>query len=213
MKRLVIGCLLALMATAVMASPGVASVNFDFTFSGASPGNYATVNMTLESVGAGMLSLDTPGRYVWNPDRSIAGEIYSSDALVRTLNVDVYSGGTLAGQYSRGDFYGMILDLSLLNTVDLSTDQSLIGQATPNGPWGVYDSAAPVFTGDFQFYANTGSLAPSGIDSYTIATYEGNGVPLQLTQSSVVPEPTTYLLLCLSLGVVGVVRRKLRITN
>ena len=103
----------------------------------------------------------------------------------------------------------MILDLSLLNPVDLSHDQSLIGQDTANGPWGVYDSATPVYTGDFQFYANAESFAPSGIDSYTLATNEGTGVPMQLTQANVIPEPTTYLLLCLSLGVVGVVRRKI----
>ncbi len=107
----------------------------------------------------------------------------------------------------------MILDLSLLNPVDLSHDQSLIGQDTANGPWGVYDSATPVYTGDFQFYANAESFAPSGIDSYTLATNGGTGVPMQLTQANVIPEPTTYLLLCLSLGVVGLVRRRLRINS
>ncbi len=213
MKQLVIGCLLAIMLTAVSAAPGLADVVFDFTFGEAASGDYATVSMALVTGGAGLLSLNTPLRYVWNPDRSITGETYSSDALVKTLNVDVYSGGSLVGQYSRGDFYGMILDLSLLTAVDLSFDQGLIGQATPNGPWGVYDPAIPVLTGDFQFYANVGSLAPSGIDYYTIATIGGTGVAMQLTQANVVPEPTTYALLCLSLGVVGLARRKLRITN
>ena len=209
MKRLIIGCLLAIMVTAVTATPGEADVVvFDFTFGEAASGDYAKVSMALVTGGTGMLSLNTPLRYVWNPDRSMSGETYSSDALVQSLNVDVYSGGTLAGQYSRSDFYGMILDLSLLNTVDLAYDQSLIGQGTANGPWGVYDPAVPVFTGDFQFWANTGSFAPSGTDSYTIITNEGTGVSMQLTQANVVPEPTTYVLLCLSLGVVGLVRRK-----
>ncbi len=203
------------MVMAVTATPGEASVVFDFTFSGVAPGDYARVSMALNSDGVGMLSLNSPLRYVWNPDRSMAGDgvIFSSDELVQTLNVDVYSNSILVGQYGRSDFYGMVLDLSLLNTVDLSHDQSLIGQATANGSWGVYDPAALVFTGDFQFWANVGSSAPSGIGSYTIATNEGTGVTMQLTQANVVPEPTTYLLLCLSLGAVGFARRQLRIDS
>ena len=89
MKRLIIGCLLAIMVTAVTATPGEADVVFDFTFTGASPGDYATVSMALGTGGTGMLSLNTPLRYVWNPDRSMSGETYSSDALVQSLNVDV----------------------------------------------------------------------------------------------------------------------------
>ena len=37
--------------------------------------------------------------------------------------------------------------------------------------------------------------------------------PMEIQHTSAVPEPSTYALLCISLGVVGFVRRKLKMEN
>lgn len=213
MKRIIIACLLAILVTAAPVAADTAPVVFNFTFTGiVETSNYATGTMVLNTGDVGLLAINFPGRYVWDPTRSTTGEIISSDNLVQTLNVSVFSNNTLVRQYTRDDFDIMILDIALLTTVDLSHDQILIGQGTPNGPWGVYDPENPTVTGDFQFFAHDGTTAPIGFDYYTIATDAGaeTGVSMQLTQFDVVPEPSTYVLLCLSLGVVGYARNKMR---
>ncbi len=102
----------------------------------------------------------------------------------------------------------------------------LLDSATGSYLVSAFDAATPSFSGDnptvtvlSQENVSLGigylTFTSNGIDQVLadFAFTNAGNATATITDSSAVPEPTTYLLLCLSLGVVGVVRRKLRITN
>lgn len=206
MKRIIFTCLMAILVTVAPALAGPSPVMFAFTFTGSGTGNYVKGLMALNTEvtpgdKSGLLNPFYPGLYVWDPTGEIGGP--SNDNLVQSLSLDVYNDSIRVGHFTRDNYYGMIFDIQYLLTVNLSYDQALIGQATATGSWGSGTDGA------FKLYAILDNSAPTSTDPYEIYTENGSGIPMQLTQFDVVPEPSTYVLLAISLGVVGYVRRKM----
>ena len=74
MKRIIIACLLAILVTAAPVAADTAPVVFNFTFTGiVETSNYATGTMVLNTGDVGLLAINFPGRYVWDPTRSTTG--------------------------------------------------------------------------------------------------------------------------------------------
>ncbi len=223
MKRILFAGLLSILFTA---APVAASImTFDFTFSG----NGATAT---GSVGFDMALLASlgPGRYIHDPFRgsyspSTGYDNYAaSDAnFVTSLTVSVSgsAGGdgtfNLTNNVATTDFVAVLFDFPV--TVDFT--QNLVGQASTNGAWGtnvplpVSGNPNPVpppqsYTGDFQIFAlDPAGAPPTGTEPYVLTAGGGESMQLISFAPSAVPEPSTYALLCISLGVVGFARRKM----
>ena len=220
MKRLMI---VGLMAILYAASPAAASVQyFNFTYNPLGvAGGTATATGT---IGMEMSLLSTPGRYLYDPTSSYTNYGGSTVDFVSSLTVTVSGSNGADGTFTlnknnlaNSDYVAVLFDTS--QGVNLGPE--LVGQPSYYDQttstwwnWGTdhqIDGAVvpQSYTGDFQIFSSDTSLAPYGSYPYQMAT--GAGEPMQL--SSFVPEPSTYALLCISLGVVGFVRRKLKIKN
>ena len=221
MKRILIAGLLAILFTA---APAAASLmTFDFTFSG-------TDTTAVGSITLDMAVLAAPGRYRYDPSDQYSNYNASNALVVAALTVTVSgSAEPLANTtYQLADFDAVLFDSGVLG-VDFT--RQLVGQTTyvdgssTSWGWGTWDkngptnvSGAPVdqsYTGDFQLFSvyNSNPWSPTGIDPYGLTT--GGGEPMLLTSfgPAAVPEPSTYVLLTISLGVVGYARRKSKMEN
>ena len=219
-QTLILGFMVILFA----AAPAVASVsyfNFAYTPLGVAGGT-ATATGT---IGLEMSLLTAPGRYLYDPTGNYTNYNGITADFVSSLTVTVSGSAGGNGTFTlnrsdlpNSDFVAVLFDTSqgVNFGQELVRQPSYYDQTTSTWwNWGTDHQIdfAPVpqsYTGDFQiFSSDTSLLAPYGIYPYQMAT--GAGEPMQL--SSFVPEPSTYALLCISLGVVGFVRRKLRIEN
>lgn len=209
MKRTLLAGLMALLFAAAPAAASVKS--FSFTFAGNGIDNHATATgfITFD-----MALLLNPGRNVFDTSD---GYVYTTGAhpygpnipgLVTALTVTVSDANYGNGTFNLFDFDGVLFDTSLKEGgVDLTRE--LTTQWTVGGFWGTnvnVDKSNPPrsSTGDFQLFSPVTSDAPSGGNPYTLGD-----MTLTSFAPAAVPEPTTYVLLCISLGVVGFARRKL----
>lgn len=216
-----------LMAILFAAAPAAASVKyFDFTFAPKSnflASAYGTIGFGMDVISAAQPTT----RFVYDPYyKDYATQYYATSLdFVRYLSVTVQnstdpSANNTFTLTSTDPMIGVLFDVSLLG-VNFNTP--LFAQQTYNDGstwwnWGTWDKAGPTNvgggvdqsrTGDFQLFSGDSSFAPYGIDPYQMSS--GNGEEMQLTSfgPAAVPEPSTYALLCIGLGVVGFVRRKM----
>ena len=208
---------------------------FNFSFSGASFGNGAGAvgNVTIDMDKLTNNGVVQPGVYVWDPNTYYSQYGSHISGLITALDVTVTGAYTGNGTYHLSDFDALVFDISrfdALHPVNLTTQ--LVGQATnsPGGfTWGQTDiitgTPDPVLstTGDFQIFASlpTGGgdpTAPTGVNPFQLATNGGainpvTGLPeyMQLNDFYATPEPSTYLLLAIALGVVGCARKNMTI--
>jgi hypothetical protein len=212
MKTLHSLCLITLLAAA---QPAWASnISFNFSFSGAAyGGNTALANGTITFDDT---KLANPGRNLWDPNNLYSSYGTATAGLVTGLSVTVtgLTGGLGDGTFNLTDFDAVLFDTS---TIALDLAKQLMGQATssPNGKtWGQDDpitlSNPPAFyTGDFQLFAKTGSAAPYGIYPFQVGTNGGNDDGMQLVSfaPASLPEPSTFLLVGLGLGVLAFAKK------
>ena len=216
MKNLPSLCLITLLAAAQPAWAG--NLSFNFSFSGMDyDGNnaLATGSITFDDT-----KLANPGRNLWDPNNLYSSYGTATAGLVTGLSVTVTgsTGGLGDGTFSLADFDAVLFDTS---STALNLGQQLIGQATssPNGKtWGQDDpkdplpSPAAFYTGDFQLFAKAGSAAPYGLYPFQVGTNGGNDDGMQLVSfapdTSSVPEPASFALVGLGLGLMGWVKRR-----
>ena len=217
MKRMMI---VGFMAILFAASPAAASLQyFNFTYTPlGSAGGTATATGT---IGMEMSLLAAPGRYLYDPLNLYTNYGGTVADFVSSLTVTVSGSSGVDGTYTlnkndliTSDYVAVLFDTA--QGVNLGPE--LVGQPsyydTNSSTWWNWGTDHPIegaavpqsYTGDFQIFSSDTSLAPYGISPFQMAT--GAGEPMQL--SSFVPEPSTYALLGISLGVVGLVRRKLK---
>jgi hypothetical protein len=231
MKRLLITALLLF----VTAAPALAlPYTFEFTFSGAAfnptvdPGPLKTVN---DAVAKGYISIESsaivnPGYKEFDRGNDTFGAIL--DLYVTVTNT---TNGLGNGTFTLANFTKVIFDTGSFSLTPLDLTKPLFDQVVYNDgskeyTWGQYvgvDGSDPPrsFTGDFEIFASDGTLlpystGPTGSSPFVLATNNGvlgpnNEFPdgIQLTSFSMVPEPSTFTLLCLSLGVVGFARKRM----
>ena len=212
MKRILIACLMTILLAAAPAAASV--VTYAFTFAG--NGATATGSITFD-----MALLTNPGPNVFDTSvGSIYAEAYgtSTPGLVTALSVNVSGASGGNGTFTLADFDGVLFDTSTagLNLSQLLVGQSVVVTGYGTGTWGtpaIITGSNPVqsWSGDFQLFSPAASAAPYGSNPFEITT--AGGEAMQLTSMYATPEPSTYALLCISLGVVGFVRRKLRMEN
>ncbi len=231
MQRILIITLMAILFTAASAA-AAGIVSFDFAFSGNGATARGIIGLDME-----LLTSLGPGRYLYDPFRgsyspSTGYDNYAaSDAnFVTSLTVSVNgsAGGNgtfdLTNDVATTDFVAVLFDFP----VAVNFTQNLVGQPSINGAWGanvpipISGNPNPVpppqsYTGDFQFFAlDPAGVPPTGTEPYVVTA--GGGETMQLDSfvpsgAAAVPEPSTCLLLCFGLGILGAARRKLRIRN
>ncbi len=164
--------LLALIAGFV-SLPGTARAAihvFYITYSGASSSNTATA--------FGTITLQDPP----NPGSS------SDFSKVTSLTLTVSGASSGNGTFTKSDFIGWNW---ATNGATLDLDAELVGQSTPDLPWGTQNFGGGA--GDFQLFATAESGAPNGTWLFQLTTSAGSGDLMVLTSmsptSSSVPEP------------------------
>lgn len=229
MKHLILTCLLVILA----ATPAAASQTFRFTYSGQAyvdPYDGSTTlrtdtlvqgTMVLDTV---YLNLNAPNN--WDPSRSIINTtVFADDRLVQSLTLEVATAGNPTASYSlaAGDIGAVVLDLSQLELASLPVNVNLVGLPTTSGfDWGFVSPDVGVsgnsdgvptaaVNGNFAIFAPAGytGTGPTAIYPFQLGTDNGNGDPVQLTSFQATPEPSTCLLLAVSLGVVGYARKRM----
>lgn len=218
-KLLIAVCLF--MSTVAPAAASILSYNFTFDGSALVAPYDGFINSDKVT---GSITFDTA--YITTGLNTFSLGTTNGDAAVTALNVHVAYGGGGTADYTKSYFSSVIFDTSLLG-VDLTKE--LVGQNAGDavyGPWGTRKgttSGVPVLsdTGDFELFAkdpNASGAAPFGAYPYMLATLGGtsndsNYVQLTSFAPAAVPEPTTYALLCISLGVVGFARKRMNRSN
>jgi hypothetical protein len=211
MKRIILALLL-LITTTIPAAASI--ITMDFTFLGSAYSDPSNTTVISGTIWFDSLSLTNPGYHDF--DLTTPSGLTAVPFL--TVTVSNATDGVANGVFTRNDFSNVIFDTSNI-ALNLSQWTQLVGQTTSSttgGTWGTpeltADALAPVTsaTGDFQLIARaTSPTAPTGISAFQLGTNGGSNQGVQLTSMFITPEPTTYLLLCLSLGVVGIARKKL----
>ena len=225
MKRILIAGLMAILFTAAPAAASIMYFNFTFVPLGVAGGT-ATAQGT---IGLEMSLLTAPGRYLYDPTTLYQSYGGTTADFVSSLTVTVNGSDGGNGTFTlnksdlvTSDYVAVLFDVAQ----GVNFNQGLIGQqsyydlaSSTWWNWGTdhqvsFEGENPPppqsYTGDFQIFSLDSSLAPYGIYPYQMAT--GGGEPMQLTSfgPAAVPEPSTYALLCIALGVVGFARRKLK---
>ena len=211
MKRIFLALLL-LIVTTIPAAASIISINFTFLGSAYTDGvNSAVVTGT---IGFDSTLLSNPGYNSF--DLTTPGGL----AAVPYLTVTVSNSTDGNGTFTRSDFSQVIFDTSSV-ALNMAQWTELVGQTTgspTNKKWGTPDLIPETtppgsYSGDFQLVAAAGSpSAPTGISPFQLGTFGAANDGVQLTSMFITPEPTTYVLLSLSLGVVGLARKKLKKT-
>lgn len=201
---------LLVMLVCLMLGVGVAnaSVTFDEIIPGVTPG-YLDVNGTVFVKGI-HFSADT----INGGNGGIDKGVYFGDLSMladgnKVLGGDSYATITLdfTVPISRL-FFDFYLNATTSVTEGVAVSFLFSGNVVgTSGASAIYDAGSGIATGHFAY-----GLGPATTATQAIIYFDpvgGNATYGQLDNLNTVPEPSTYLLLCLSLGVVGYARRRM----
>lgn len=169
---------------------------FNLSWSGASFGNSAT------ATGQIVVDLTT----IPNPGSELATSSLSPWIQSITVTVTGATAGNGTFSTANGDFWK---DWWSTGGATLNLAADLVGQPVAGGTWGTPNGSYTY--GDFDLFSHT--TAPSGFNTFTLATNGGAGDQMLLTSftpasSDPIPEPTTFALLGTGLILGGVARRR-----
>lgn len=166
-------------------------INIRAEWSGSAYGNGASAVATF--------TLDTS--QITNPGfSSFSGASFLSTFQNFQITVTNASAGN--GVYTTSD-YGTIFLNTSTGTLDFNSE--LVGQSTPSGAWG--SDAFPTTVGDFNFFSTgVNPLAPSGATIFTLFT--GGSESMLLTSFAPIPEPNTWVMGLLAMGVAPLMIRR-----
>lgn len=161
---------------------------------------YATQNQPNNSVTAtGTIGLDLTT--LPNPDLNLDDNTDITSSIT-SLTVTITGAGGYNGTWTLADLAGTYWGTEGA-TLDMNTQ--LVGQPTPNGPWGSTPDYLPGPTGDFNLWFS-GLNAPGACWYFTMCTGNEGADLIQLTSFepiNAVPEPGSLPLLATGLAVLS----------
>jgi hypothetical protein len=166
-------------------------INMQAEWSGGPLGNGASAVATF--------TLDTS--QLNNPGfSSFSGPTFLSTFQSFQITVSGASSGN--GVFTTSDFSAIFLNTSG-GTLDFNSE--LMGQSTPSGAWGT--GAYPTNVGDFNLFSSgVNPLTPNGSSIFTLIS--GGAEQMLLTSFAPIPEPSSWMMGCLALGVNLLIRRR-----
>jgi hypothetical protein len=202
MKPFLVATVMSAGLLAVAAGQANADAVFDLAWSGAGFGNTASATGT---VTLNLADINNPGTTFQNvspfvTDFSIT--VTGATSGNGTFNFVDFNGGPAGG-----------FDISTPGTLDFT--RQLVGQPTPDGPWGSSHVNGIGDIGDFNMFNNgTDPNAPTETFFFQITAADGNdrGDNMYLTSfapASAVPEPSSAIPLSVALLALALVVRKL----
>ena len=187
MKFAKMGLMAAMMLVGTLAAVPANAATFLFGFSGGSLGNHASAVGTFDIADSAVQAIN-------------AGS--PSFGFPANLTMTITGAGAGSGTFTAQNFVTMLFQTP--SALDFSKD--LVGQRLADG------SVFGVNGGDFNFFGLT-PHAPLGVNRFTLAANNGFGPRMTLTSLiaiTPVPEPATWAMMILGLGVVGFAMRRTR---
>lgn len=187
MKFAKMGLMAAMMLVGTLTSVSAHAATFLFTYSGAALGNGATAVGSFDIDDSALQTINAGGPSFGFPPNL-------------TMTITGANGGN--GVFTSQNFVTMLFQIP--SPLDLSKD--LVGQQLADGT--VFGSTG----GQFNFFGIS-PHAPLGLSRFTLTANNGFGPKMALTSLvaiTPVPEPATWAMLILGLGVVGFALRRSR---
>jgi len=187
MKFAKMGLMAAMMLIGTLTSVSAHAATFLFTYSGASFGNTASATGRFDIDDSALQAINAGG---------------PSFGFPPNLTMTITGAGKGSGVFTSQNFVTMLFQTP--SPLDFSKD--LVGQRLAN------NTVFGVNGGQFNFFGLT-PRAPLGLGRFTLGTNNGFGPRMALTSLvaiTPVPEPATWAMLILGLGVVGFAMRRTR---
>jgi hypothetical protein len=197
MSRFLVPTLMGAGLLLVAAGQANADAVFDLAWSGAALGNGATATGTIT---LNLADINNPGT-----------TNQSDSPFVTDFSIAVTGASSGDGTFNFADYNGSstLGGFYLITGGTLDFTSQLVGQSTPDGPWGSTHTGS---TGDFNIFPNGNDpSAPLGTFFFTLTTDDGSGDPMYLTSfaPASVPEPSSVIPLSMALlALAFVVRRR-----
>ena len=188
MKLVRTGALAAMLMVGAVTSAPADAATFLFTFSGTSLGNNAQATGSFDIADSALATISTG--------------VTPSYGSVSNLAMTVSGAGAGNGVFSTGNFSTFLF----YSPFTLDFGKELVGQKVGSG------AAFGQGAGDFNLFSSI-AHNPNGYSRFTLAADRGLGSKMTLTSlisTTAVPEPATWAMMILGLGLIGYAARRSR---